>query len=493
MKRSAAWLLLLIGLRVHCVDCIALAHAGATGCDGCTWSTLPDTVLLGEALELTVSRALNGQPAQLPTLPLTALDAHFEVFERVTGASGLFEDMRLVLYPRRAGSVPVALPGSPPQMVEVRQDGPVGVRFEWQVEPAQWSVRRSVRLTLEACSRGALRWQRPEVSFVTGLSLIPLQSQPGDPTPDPSGCIPQRWSWSATPTLGGRLRLDLGMLEARRHGTLLRFPSPVFETEIAPVPGWLPAGIALDAPRIVEERRPSTAHAGEPVIWQVRIEADYSEATLAALLQAQTAGTPEWSRYPAQITAVRDAGSAALWDIRLSGHAQAAGSLALPPLSLPWFDVATGTLKQVRVEPGRITVDDPLRDRLLRLGGLGAAVLGLALVLASFRQRLRQRIAHRRLLGRVARASDAAELQAVLASSSGGHQSRAQWINDVLNSRHAPDLPGQLARLDALRFGPNPDPAGFVQLRQEIVQSLRAARDMRLLPDRAPAVLRRAG
>jgi hypothetical protein len=78
------------------------------------------------------------------------------------------------------------------------------------------------------------------------------------------------------------LRLDFGMVDARRHCTRLRFPTPVFEAEVASVPAWLPPGIAIGAPKIVEDRRPSQGRVGEPVAWQLRIR-DYSESTLVAL------------------------------------------------------------------------------------------------------------------------------------------------------------------------------------------------------------------
>lgn len=461
------WVLLTIVL-------LLITPIAAAACEDCRWTPPPGTMLLGEGLELTVSRPLDERGRRLPTLSLDALDDDFELLERIAGAGAESEDMRLLLYPRRTGRLPLTLPGLGTRFIDVRDDGPVGVSFSWHAEPRDWTLRRSTRLTLEACTRGALRWQRPEPMFSTGLSLVPLPSDPAADVTDPRGCIPQRWSWSATPTLGGALRLDFGMLEANRHGTRLRFPTPAFETRIASIPAWLPAGIAIDAPEVIEDARPADGRVGQPMVWLLRIRADYSEATLRALLDAQRVGSGPWARYPLQISATRDAAPSPLWEIRLTAQPEKQGALALPALSLPWFDTATDALRQTRITPGSMVVRDPARETLGRVLWLTAAALLLALVVRGARHALRDWLLHHRLIARVAHAANAHALHAALVGTS-RPQTTAQWLQGFQQTRTAATLPAVLDTLDALRFGKHGS-EDFHRVRAQLVQCLRTSR-----------------
>jgi hypothetical protein len=263
------------------------------------------------------------------------------------------------------------------------------------------------------------------------------------------------------------------MLEASRHGTRLRFSAPAFEAEVASVPAWLPPGLAIDAPEIVEDRRPTEGRVGEPVAWHLRIRADYSESTLIALLDAQLAGSGPWARYPAQITATRDAAPSPLWDIRLTAQPETQDALMLPSLSLPWFDTAAGEIRHTRVESGSVAVSDFARERLRLIAWLTASVLSLALAIGVVRHRLREWRTHRRLISSVARAANAEALHTALVGAS-GHQTTAQWMHGFLKSRIAPRLPSLLETLDAVRFGER-GVGDFGRLRRELVQCLRTA------------------
>lgn len=461
-------------IRIAGILSLLMAQAVYATCDDCRWTPPPETMLLGEGLELTVSRPLDDRGRRLPTLSLDALDDDFELAERIAGAGAESEDMRLLLYPRRTGQLPLTLPGLGTRFIDVRDDGPVGVSFSWHADPPDWTLRRSTRLTLEACTRGALRWQRPEPVFSVGLSLVPLPSDRAAEGTDPRGCIPHRWSWAATPTLGGTLRLHLGMLEANRHGTRLRFPTPVFETRIASIPAWLPAGIAIDAPEVIEDARPTDGRVGEPAVWLLRIRADYSEATLRALLDAQRVGSGPWARYPLQINATRDAAPSPLWEIRLTAQPEKHGALALPALSLPWFDTAADALRQTRIAPGSVEVRDPAHETLAQVLWLTAAALLLSLVVGRARHALRDWLIHRRLIARVARAADAHALHAALVGTS-RQQTTAQWLQGFQQTRTSATLSAVLETLDALRFGKDGS-EDFHPVREQLVQCLRAAR-----------------
>lgn len=454
-----------------CALLLAYSGAALADCADCRWGPLPARLQLGEALELEVSRPLRDGGTPLEALRLDALQQDFEIFERTIGRSAHGEDMRLTLYARRSGTLPLALPGHPPATIEVVSDGPVQVEFTWQAAPADWVLRRSGRLTLEACSRGALRWERPAPAITTGLTLLPLDPQPNAETQEARGCLPQRWTWSATPSLPGTLRVELGMLQARRHGQALRFPSPPYAAPVAAVPAWLPTGIALTEPQIVHSDAPREGRVDEALAWTLRLRAGYSESALAALLDAQLAGNPAWARYPARIAAV-PGGETDLWDIRLSAIPDMHGSLALPQLRLPWFDATRGELRHVSVEAPDSQIRDPLRERLLLAGGAIALITLLLITARPLRSRLRARREHRRLLARVAHAADACALHAALTGATA--LTAPAWASAYARKHAAPELPTLITELEALRFGRSPT-TSFPALRARLLRCLRAA------------------
>lgn len=464
-----------------CTLLLAYSGAALADCADCRWGPLPARLQLGEALELEVSRPLRDGGTPLEALRLDALQHDFEIFERTIGQSAQGEDMRLTLYARHSGTLPLALPGHPPATIEVVSDGPVQVEFTWQAEPADWVLRRSGRLTLEACSRGALRWERPAPAIITGLTLLPLNPQPTAETHEARGCVPQRWTWSATPSLPGTLRVELGMLKAWRHGQALRFPSPPYAAQVAAVPAWLPAGIALTEPQIVHSDAPREGRVDEALVWTLRLRAGYSESALTALLDAQLAGDSAWARYPARISTVPDGGTD-LWDIRLSTIPDMHGSLALPQLRLPWFDAARGELRHVSLEATASLIRDPLRERLMLAAGTTGALALLLIAAGLLRHPVRARRERRRLLARVARARDADALHAALLGPQAGASLQA-WARGYLTTHTAPDLPALTARVDALRFG-RAATDEFAQLRTRLLACLRSARPVsrRTLP-----------
>src|SRR5690606_5975400 len=84
---------------------LLLPLTAAQACGDCRWTALPECMQLGEALELSVSRPLDDAGPKLAELPLDLPDTDFEVFERISGEGGGRQDLRLVLYPRRSGTL----------------------------------------------------------------------------------------------------------------------------------------------------------------------------------------------------------------------------------------------------------------------------------------------------------------------------------------------------------------------------------------------------
>lgn len=455
---------------------LLLPLTAAQACGDCRWTALPECMQLGEALELSVSRPLDDAGPKLAELPLDLPDTDFEVFERIAGEGGGRQDLRLVLYPRRSGTLMLDLPGLDRHTIEVRDDGFLHASFTWRAEPQHWTLRRANRLELEVCGPGALRWSTPQPRFSSGLTLLPLSLPDAASGRDPRSCVPQRWVWSATPSRAGEFRIDLGMLEASRHGHRLRFPIPAFVAAVSPVPAWLPNGIAVGEPKVTHDALPEVVPAGQPLQWRLQLQAGYSEATLAALIDAQLSGNSAWARYPARIEALRTDSASPAWTLTLTALPERHGTLALPRLVLPWFDAAEGVLRQTTLETMPTTVRDPLREGTI----LVLYLLGVALLLALSAWLLCRPVhawrAHRRLLARLAAARNAGALHEALVGADAPTTVRS-WARSFLATHDAPGLAALAGEVDALRFG-RAAATDFASVQQRLLDCLRQARPL---------------
>jgi hypothetical protein len=454
---------------------------------GLQWSLDRDEIALGEPVTLTLERLPDAAGPGIDAFDRGVLVRDFEVYSRVLGRRSGRETLTLELYPLRSGDLRLPLPGAevrPPLRVRDQGPGSFRVSFRLFAEPEAWRARQPVRLVLEACTRGMVLWQTPDPGFLTGLEIQPLGRAVQVGRDEERDCVPYQWSWSLTPTTGGRFRIEFGMLEGTRFGQRLRFPLPLLLADVAGAPDWLPAGLAQVEPRLELAAIPARSPVGEVLNLSLLLEADYSESVLAALLGAQFAGDPTWSRYPPDLLPLRVEGVIPRWEIRLHAQPETAGELGIPSLRLPWFDADADVLKEVVFEGPSIVVEARPRGLGWQVaGGVLVAVLLAAAVRVLCREWAWR--AERRALTRRIRESEGFDAlhQALIATPPwpevrGSRSARAvplgRWSLDFIEHWHAPALKRLVARLDAARFAGAAE-EDLAVLREELLRCLRRA------------------
>ena len=343
---------------------------------------------LGEALTLTLTltRALTAPGPALTSLDLAPLAPDFEVLGQTSGSDGLREDLTLTLYPRRLGRVELprfGQPGPPLVVTVIAGSAQVPqVHFKFGTDATALVMRHGTQLTLEACDDGDLQWQRPALPAGDGYALRELGETEIITTRDGQRCTAHRWHWAVLPTAPGVLRIALPTLKAAKFGTPLRYPAPLppFEAEVAALPSWLPAEVAVGPVSIdpAADALPASAGSGvvgQPLPWRFTVRGDFSAPVLRELVHAQLAAHPQWTAYPASVQPVPGADVTPRFDVTLFGLPAVRGTIVQPELRLPWFDTATRTLQQTRLPARWLPVADPARDRTVRgLWLAGAAV-----------------------------------------------------------------------------------------------------------------------
>ena len=371
-----------------------------------------ESIGLGESVSVTVLRDSDPVP-----LDLSLLQAHFEVRDVNRGEVDGFERWLLTLYPRSLGRF--ALPdwnlGGPPATVAVSDGSATAprVRLRLFAESSRpLHERQSALLTLEACSDGALQWQRPRLSAGEAGLLRPLGQTETQTEVQGLRCTATRWQWALLPTAAGSLRIRVPMLEASRFGEVLRLPGPQAELEVAAVPRWLPAEIPVGPLAVeLEPGANRAARVGEPWRLQLRVKADLPPDALRRLLQSKLAAAPHWLRYPIEITPAPGNGAVPAWRATLHATPQRAGTLAWPALDWSWFDPDARRLKASRSEARRVAVDDPARRHRLQAIGVVAGAIVAAWVAIGLWRRTAWRWRRRRLVAAIRRARTPAELR----------------------------------------------------------------------------------
>jgi hypothetical protein len=340
---------------------------------------------LGEALTITVIRPTAAPDTPGPTLDPAPLEAAFEVRELNRGVDDGRERWTLVAYPRTTGRFTLprwGQPGAAP-VVEVT-DGGAGaprVRLQLSADTLPLWQRRSVTLTLQACTDGALQWQRPVLPALDGALLRPLGESEADTRVDGLRCTATRWHWALLPTASGRLQIRPPTLQATRFGQVLRFPASPAAFDVAAVPGWLPAEVAV-GPLEVGAPAPTgaTPVVGEPWPLRLQVRGDIGAGAVRQVVESQLRPYAAWSRYPVTVEPVPDLSATPQWKVTVHALPSRAGPLEWPALAWAWFDPVTQQLRPLRSAPTRVTVDDPVRRRWSRAAGIVVGVLALALV-----------------------------------------------------------------------------------------------------------------
>ena len=341
---------------------------------------------LGEALTLSIT----GPATAMEDLDTAPLEQDFLIQGRTLSRSGDQGNLGLTLYPKRPGqlSIPaLATPAGRTRPLPVRvhagsADTPrVLVRVE--TDPTRPLARQATRLTLEACDDGSLTWERPVLPAHEGFSLRPLGEQELDMERDGVPCTAHRWHWALLPTAAGSTELALPWLKAGKFGAQLRFPPPVANVAIQPLPAWLPPEAAIGQPEVMVTPLPTKWPLERPLAWRLEITGGYGVTEMKALLRMQLVPYPALNAYPPTVAVLapetRDDPRTHL-AVTLSALPRATGELALPDLILPWYDPANGRLEALGLAGPRVNIFNPLYAILARWGaGLaGTALLGLA-------------------------------------------------------------------------------------------------------------------
>ena len=355
------------------------------------------TLALGEALTLRISRALSDPSAPLDTLDLRPLQQDFDLLERTLGRDDSQENLLLTLYPRRIGRLTLPTLGQAGQAGQAGQMGKAAsgavtvtvtegsdsvpkVFWKISLDPAEPLARQASTLTLEACDDGSLLWQRPTLPAAQGLLVRPVNETEIITQRNGERCTAHRWHWAVLPTAAGPASVKVPVMQASKFGNRLRFTPPTLAVTTQALPDWVPDEVAVGKPDISADPLPAQAVLNQPLAWRLRITGNYSAQDLQTLLRLQfqssnddalTAYAPRIERQASQTLDTQH-----LVTVYLLPHAR--GPWQVPALQLPWFDPKTAQLQQIRIEGGQLEVIDPVRQRWLwamaALAGVGAAI-----------------------------------------------------------------------------------------------------------------------
>jgi len=442
-------------------------------------------VALGEPVSLTVqARDLN-----LDALDLAPLRAKFDVYARTRSGGTDRETLVLTLYPRAAGVVRIPALDIGHMRTHALSlkvaDGSETVprvTASWTLDPAMPRVNQPARLTLAICDDGSLQWRRPDLPTRTGRIVRDLGEDEGMGTrAGGEACTLHRFQWALLATRDGAATLAVSMLDANRFGQHLRFPGPSLSFHAAPLPAWLPAHVPPVVTVIHADPLPARWPLRRPLGWRFEVQGGYSAEGLKALLELQLHESPALGIYPPLIevaTPDDPASPLSRYVVTLFLEPRESGSLNLPALRLPWYDVAHGQLASAQVGGGALTVFDP------RWQGVKEGMVGLAaaLLLAGLAWRtghmVRWRRARWRGLRAIREARDVAELDLAVRQFSLTGQplaaSLGEWQRRLCEETAACDVGDAVRRLEHQRFGQAS--SALMELQQAFVQALARAR-----------------
>lgn len=354
----------------------------------------PGTVALGEPVALTITARAD----KLENLDLAPLAKDFELRDQSRGGDGSEASLSLTLYPLRTGRIVLPDFGlrlrAPAVTVTNQSEIVPRVRLQAETDPAQYHVREPLRLSVEACDDGSLLWQRPKLAPLEGLFVRPLGEEQLEVERGGERCTAHRWHWALQPTAAGEIALPLPMLEANKFGKQLRFPPPQVKLNALPVPNWLPAEAAVGKPTITAAPLPAQWPIESPLAVRLEVRGGYGAEALKHLLRLQLAHLPHFSDYPPLVEELASDGGVPRHAVNLYALFRVRGEAQWPDLLLPWYDPASGQLRQTQIKGAKLEIVDPARQQLLAwlsgLGGLLAAMLSAYLLWRSQAWRIRR-------------------------------------------------------------------------------------------------------
>ena len=410
---------------------------------------------LGEAVQLHITG-----PANLSQPDLSSLKKDFEVFSSATSSSSRNgqeqTELDVTLYPLHSGKL--LLPGLVLGGLHTRalpiEIQPSGVTLRAWLAPALPMEREPATLHLEIHDDGSLNWARPTQLDAVHIALRPLREQIRD---DTSGVHDYRWT--VLPLKSGSLGIAFGMLDAYKFGQRLRFALNPVSFRALPAPAYLPLQVPVGKPLIRTDTLPKQLIAGQPLAWNMDIDAPGLSAEGA--LKLVQFDTPRGLHfYAPSVVPIKIDGRDKL---RLTltfvadRHAQ-----RFPALQLAYFDAQTQRIEAITIPAASFSMRDPVREKMLAATLAALGLLALGWIGYKAYPWLRRLSVKRAWLARLAAAQDAAGLYRALTQETPWHAATLeQWPLPL----HACIPPALRAQLTQLRFGQRRDEMDFVELK----------------------------
>lgn len=417
------------------------------------------TALLGEPLRLRITSTAN-----LNELDLTPLKNDFEVFSQATSSSrrnGREQSvLEVTLYPLRSGKL--MLPGlslgsihSRPLPVEITA---AAVNLRVWLTPSVPMEREPSTLHLEIRDDGSLEWPIPKQLDAPHITLRPLPEQLREEAHGGITTIVHDYRWSVLPLKGDSLRIAFGMLDANKFGQRLRFPVSDVSFRVRAAPAYLPLYLPIGKPTLRTDPLPKPITVGQPVAWNMDIQAPgLSAAGALKLLQYDT---PRGLRfYAPNITPIALDGHDAL-RLTLTFVADRDAQI-FPALSLAYYDPQQQRIEALNIPSAHLTLRDPLREKMITGALLIMSVLLLAWIGYKAKPWLRRLQIKRAWLARIHAAQDTTSLYRALTQETPWRAPTLQYWPTALHID--PEL---RAQMEQARFGPQKIENGFTDLKQ---------------------------
>ena len=318
--------------------------------------------------------------------------------------------------------------------------------------------REPATLHLEIRDDGSLEWPIPTQLDAPHITLRPLPEQLRDETREGVTSIVHDYRWSVLPLKGDSLRIAFGMLDANKFGQRLRFPLSDVSFRVRAAPAYLPLHLPIGKPTLRTDPLPKQITVGQPVAWNMDIQAP--GLSVAGALKLLQYDTPRGLRfYAPNVTPITLDGNDAL-RLTLTFVAER-GAETFPALSLAYYDPQQQRIEALNIPAARLTLRDPLREKIIIGVLLVAGVLLLIWIGVKAKPWLRRQQIKRAWLALIQAAQDTPSLYRALTQETPWRAPTLQHWPDT--SRIDPELRTQL---EQARFGSQQSEMAFADLKR---------------------------
>jgi hypothetical protein len=336
---------------------------------------------LGEPVHLRVISS-----AHLNEFDLTPLKKDFEVFRQTTNSSishGREQSiLDVTLYPLHTGKLIVpslTLGVTRSRTLPIEISSSIANLIAW-VPPEIPLERQPTILHLEIRDDGSLTWDTPiqiDAPYIT-LHAFPESTQ--EEMREAGMHVVHRYRWRVLPLKSGSLGINFGMLDAHKFGQRLRFPVNSVSLRVQAAPAYLPLHVPMGKPTIRTDKSPRQIMVGQPMVWNLYIQAPGLSPEGAIQLLQYT--VPPGLRFyaPTVMSISLDGEDALRLTLTFVGDRTAE---FFPALQLPYFDLQKRRIEAWTIPASRLVVRSPVREKIIR--GALLSVGGLILAWLSFR------------------------------------------------------------------------------------------------------------